>query len=67
MFADYLCTNLNVYQELQENSNSVPQGGILSPNLFSVYMGDLSKLLVKSHIGFALINFVLIVFYTDDL
>ena len=32
-------------------SNSVRQGGILSPKLFSVYMDDLSKLLISSGIG----------------
>ena len=32
-------------------SNGVRQGRILSPKLFSVYMDDLSKLLIKSDIG----------------
>ena len=32
-------------------SNGVRQGGILSPNLFSVYMDDLYKLLINSGIG----------------
>ena len=31
--------------------NGVRQGGILSPKLFSVYMDDLSKLLINSGIG----------------
>ena len=32
-------------------SNGVCQGGILSPKLFSVYMNDLSKLLISSGIS----------------
>ena len=32
-------------------SNGVRQGGILSPKLFSVYIDDLSKFLMKSGIG----------------
>ena len=49
-------------------SNGVRQGGILSPKLFSVYMDDLSNLLISSGIGCFLdkdcFNHV---FYTDDL
>ena len=32
-------------------SNGVPEGGILSPSLFAVYMDDLSSLLNMSRIG----------------
>ena len=32
-------------------SNAVRQGGILSPKLFSVYMDDLSNLLISSGVG----------------
>ena len=37
-------------------SNSVIQGGILSPKLFSVYMDDLSKLLINSGICYFIDN-----------
>ena len=49
-------------------SNSVRQGGILSPKLFSVYMDDLSKLLINSGIG--CVNDTVCfnrVFYADEL
>ena len=49
-------------------SNCVRQGGILSPKLFSVYMDDLSNLLISSGISCFLdkvcFNYV---FYADDL
>ena len=49
-------------------SNSVRQGGILSPKLFSVYMDDLSKLLINSGIGCFIDNVCFNhVFYADDL
>ena len=49
-------------------SNGVRQGGILSPKLFSVYMDDLSKLLINSGIGCFIDNFCFNhVFYADDL
>ena len=49
-------------------SNGVRQGGILSPKLFSVYMDDLSKMLIKSGIGCHIDNTcVNQVFYADDL
>ena len=41
-------------------SNGVRQGGILSPKLFSVYMDDLSKLLINSGIGCFIDNVCLI-------
>ena len=48
-------------------SNGVRQGGILSPKLFSVYMDNLSKLLINSGIG-CYIDKVCFnhVFYADD-
>ena len=48
--------------------NGVRQGGILSLKLFSVYMDDLSKLLINSGIG-CFIDDVCFshVFYADDL
>ena len=42
-------------------SNGVRQGGIFSPHLFSLYMDDLSNLLISSSVCF---NHV---FYADDL
>ena len=49
-------------------SNGVCQGGILSPKLFSVYMDDLSKLLINSGIGRFIDNVCFNhVFYADDL
>ena len=49
-------------------SNGVRQGGILSPKLFSVYMDDLSKLLINSGIGCFIDNVCFNhVFYADDL
>ena len=49
-------------------SNGVRQGGILSPKLFSVYMDDLSKLLINSGIGCFIDNVGFNhVFYADDL
>ena len=49
-------------------SNGVRQGGILSPKLFSVYMDDLSKLLISSGIGCFIDNVCFNhVFYADDL
>ena len=48
--------------------NDVRQGRILSPNLFSVYMNDLSKLLINSGIGYFIDNVCFNhVFYADDL
>ena len=49
-------------------SNGVPQGGILFPKLFSVYMDDLSNLLISSGIGCFLDKVCFNhVFYADDL
>ena len=49
-------------------SNGVRQGGILSPKLFSVYMDDLSNLLISSGIGCFLDKVCFNhVFYADDL
>ena len=49
-------------------SNGVRQGGILSPKLFSVYLDDLSKLLISSGIGCFIDNVCFNhVFYADDL
>ena len=49
-------------------SNGVRQGGILSSKLFSVYMDDLSKLLINSGIGCFIDNVCFNhVFYADDL
>ena len=49
-------------------SNCVRQGGILSPKLFSVYMDDLSNLLISSGVGCFLNNVCFNhVFYEDDL
>ena len=49
-------------------SNSVRQGGILSPKLFSVYMEDLYNILISSDVGCFLNNVCINhVFYTDDL
>ena len=49
-------------------SNSVRQGGILSPKLLSVYMDNLSKLLINSGIGCFIDNVCFNhVFYADDL
>ena len=49
-------------------SNGVRQGGKLSPKLFSVYMDDLSNLLISSCIG-CFLNKVCFnhLFYADDL
>ena len=49
-------------------SNGAQQGEILSSKLFSIYMDDLSNLLVSSGIG-CLLDKVCFnhVFYTDDL
>ena len=49
-------------------SNGVRQGGILFPILFSVYMDDMSNLLISSDIG-CLLDKVCFnhVFYEDDL
>ena len=49
-------------------SNGVPQRGILSPKLFSIYMDDLSNLLISSGIGCFLDKVCFNhVFYADDL
>ena len=49
-------------------SNGVRQGGILSPKLFSVYMDDLSNLVICSGVGCFLNNVCFNhVFYADDL
>ena len=49
-------------------SNGVRQGRILSPKLFSVYIVDLSKLLINSGIGCFIDNVCFNhVFYADDL
>ena len=49
-------------------SNGVRQGGILSPKLFSVYMDDLSNVLIRSGVGCYIDNVcVNHVFYADDL
>ena len=49
-------------------SNGVRQGGILSPKLFSVYMDDLSNILISSGVGCFLNNVCFNhVFYADDL
>ena len=49
-------------------SNGVRQGGILSPKLFSVYMDDLSNMLIRSGVGCYIDNVcVNHVFYADDL
>ena len=49
-------------------SNGVRQGGILSPKLFSLYMDDLSNLLISSGCGCFLNNVCFNhVFYADDL
>ena len=37
-------------------SNGVRQGGLLSPELFSVYVDDLSDRLIKNKIGFHIDN-----------
>ena len=48
-------------------SNGVRQGGILCPRLFSVYMNDLSIMLIKSGLGCPINNTcVNRVFYADD-
>ena len=49
-------------------SNGVRQGGILSPKLFSVYMDNLTKLLINSGIGCFIDNVCFNhVFYADAL
>ena len=49
-------------------SNGVRQCGILSPKLFSVYMDDLSRLLINSGIGCFIDNVCFShVFAADDL
>ena len=49
-------------------SNGVRQGKMLSPKLFSVYMDNLSKLLINSGIGCFIDNVCFNhVFYADDL
>ena len=49
-------------------SNGVRQGGILSPKLFSVYMDDLSNMLIRSGVDCCIDNVcVNHVFYADDL
>ena len=49
-------------------TNSVQQGGILLPKLFSIYMDDLSKMLSDSGMGCYVDNVcVNHVFYADDL
>ena len=49
-------------------SNGVRQGGILSPKLFSVYMDEMSNLLISSGFGCFLNNVCFnYVFYADDL
>ena len=49
-------------------SNGVRQGGILSPKLFSVYMDDLSNILISSGVSCFLKNVCFNhVFYADDL
>ena len=51
-----------------ENFNGVRQGGILSPKLFSVYIDDLSNLLISLCVGCFLNNVCFnLVFYADDL
>ena len=48
-------------------SNGVRQSGILSPKLFSVYMDDLSILLISSGVSCFLNNYCFHhVFYADD-
>ena len=41
----------NTWSSVFNLSNGVRQGGILSPKIFSVYMDDLSKLIINSGIG----------------
>ena len=49
-------------------SNGVRQGGKFSPKLFSVYMDDVSNLLIGSGVGCFLNNVCFNhVFYADDL
>ena len=49
-------------------SNGVRQGGILSPKLFSVYIDDLSNMLIRSGVGCYIDNVcVKHVFYADVL
>ena len=49
-------------------SNGVKQGEILSPKLFSVYMDDLSNILISSGVCCFLNNVCFShVFYSDDL
>ena len=48
--------------------NGVRQGGILSPKLFSVYMDDLSNMLIRSGVDCYIDNVCINhVFYADDL
>ena len=51
-------------------SNGVRQGGILSPELFCVYMDDLSNMLIRCGVGCFIDNVLVCVnhvFYADDL
>ena len=64
-----LCTQWsNMRSSFFNISNGVRQGGILSPKVFSVYMDDLSNILISSGVGCFLNNVCFNhVFYADDL
>ena len=58
----------NAYSPSFSISNSVKQGGMLSPILFNAYMDDLSVLLTSSNIGGRIGNiFLNHLCYADDL
>ncbi len=57
----------NVMSEKVGAVNGVKQGGVLSPNLFAIYMDELLIRLKKSHVGCHIGNvFVAALAYSDD-
>ena len=58
----------SIISEAFNGSNSVRQGGILSPYLFNIYMDDLSYKLKEKYAGCKIANMIINhLFYADDL